>query len=277
MSNLSILNRVDANSVVMEPFPHLVLKDALPPELYAKLADEYPSIDAILPDGEVPQNNCRYQINAQRGLSSNIMHESWCEIMQHHVSPEFWGEVVAKLGPAIRHSYPQLEGQVGRKLSDFSVSVRGESDADVVLDFQPGINSPVTCVSSVRGPHVDNPVELFAGLLYFRTPGDDSTGGDLVLYRHRRSHPKFWGKAGLREADAEAFATIPYAANTLVLFINGLGAVHGVTSRSLTKHPRRLVNIIGEVYGTGGLFKLPRDRSLMGRIENKLFSWRHGG
>jgi len=274
---LSILNNAELDCIVMEPFPHLVVRKALPPELYAQLANEYPSIDTILSDGKVPQNNRRYQINAQRGLSTDILHESWREFVQYHVSSDFWGEVVAKLGPAIRHVYPALEEQMGRNLGDFSLSVRGEAESDVVLDCQPGINSPVTRVSSVRGPHVDNPVELFAGLLYFRSPEDDSTGGDLVLHRHRRSSPTFWGKAGLWESDVEPFATIPYEANTLVLFINGPESIHAVTPRSLTQHPRRLVNFIGEIYGTGGLFKLPRNLSTLGRIKNKWFSWRHGG
>ena len=261
----------------MEPFPHVVIRQALPPELYAKLDNEYPSINTILLDGEVPGNNRRYQINAKRGLSTDVLHESWREFVQYHVSPKFWSEVVAKLGPAIRHVYPELEDQMGRDLRDFSMSVRGEAESDIVLDCQPGLNSPVTRVSSVRGPHVDNPVELFAGLLYFRSPEDNSTGGDLILHRHRHSSPIFWGKAGLWESDVEPFATIPYEANTLVLFINGIKAVHAVTPRSLTQHPRRLVNFIGEICGTGGLFKMPRNHSTLGRIKNKWFSWRHGG
>lgn len=155
---LSILNNAEFDCIVMEPFPHLVVRKALPPELYAQLANEYPSINTILSDGEVPQNNRRYQIDAQRGLTTDILHKSWREFVQYHVSPEFWGEVVVKLGPAIRHVYPELEEQMGRDLSDFSLSVRGKAESDVVLDCQPGINSPVTRVSSVRGPHVDNPV-----------------------------------------------------------------------------------------------------------------------
>ena len=78
--SLSILNNIKSESVVMEPFPHVVIRQALPPDLYAKLDNEYPSINTILLDGEVPGNNRRYQINAKRGLSTDVLHESWRDV-----------------------------------------------------------------------------------------------------------------------------------------------------------------------------------------------------
>jgi hypothetical protein len=53
---------------------------------------------------------------------------------------------------------------------------------DFVSDCQPGINTPVEYLSSVRGPHVDNPVELIGGLFYLRDEDDKSEGGDLLIY-----------------------------------------------------------------------------------------------
>ena len=44
-------------------------------------------------------------------------------------------------------------------------------------------NSPVRTPSTVRGPHLDSPFKLFAALLYFRAPEDDSSGGDLEFVR----------------------------------------------------------------------------------------------
>ena len=56
------------------------------------------------------------------------------------------------------------------------------SGAEVMLDCQVAMNSPVRVRSAVRGPHLDGAGELFAGLLYFRHHNDHvSTGGDLQV------------------------------------------------------------------------------------------------
>jgi hypothetical protein len=44
------------------------------------------------------------------------------------------------------------------------------------------MNAPVKTKSAVRGPHVDGPAEMWAGLLYFRHAADEtSQGGDLQV------------------------------------------------------------------------------------------------
>ena len=60
------------------------------------------------------------------------------------------------------------------------------ADCEVLLDAQVCVNTPVLrAASSVRGPHVDKPNKLFAGLYYLRPPGDTTTvGGELQLYRY---------------------------------------------------------------------------------------------
>ena len=45
----------------------------------------------------------------------------------------------------------------------------------------------------------------------------------------------------------EIVETVKYAPNRLVLFINSLDALHGVTVRQATPYSRQFVNLIGEV------------------------------
>jgi len=45
----------------------------------------------------------------------------------------------------------------------------------------------------------------------------------------------------------EKVKTIPYAANRLVFFIHSPVAVHGVSVRSVTPHPRLHVNFLAEL------------------------------
>lgn len=270
-----IIGKLDSGSVQLDPYPHLVIPDFLPPEIYQELDESYPDIETIVGRG-VPGNNRRHQINAATGLGHTKLSDVWEDFVRILVSKDWWQAVAGVFTEGIRLEHPELENMIGKPLAEFDVGVRGVDKADVLLDCQPGINTPVTKKSSVRGPHIDNPVELFGGLLYFRDPADDSEGGDLLLCRHRNQNPVFWGKAELLEEDVIIAERVPYAANTLVLFVNSINAVHGVSPRTVTSYPRRLVNIIGEVYQGGGLFQIPRDRSLWGRIKNRWYQRRYG-
>lgn len=50
------------------------------------------------------------------------------------------------------------------------------------MDCQVAMNAPVKTKSAVRGPHVDGPAEMWAGLLYFRHSTDSTShGGDLQV------------------------------------------------------------------------------------------------
>ena len=75
------------------------------------------------------------------------------------------------------------------------------------MDCQVAMNSPVRAKSAVRGPHLDGPGEVWAGLLYFRHAKDDvSTGGELqVGARPARPHPLHAHLQG------QGFWTIQYA------------------------------------------------------------------
>jgi len=261
-SDLSILQNVAAADVQSDPYPHLVLQNALPEELYNALSESYPGADKIVSPTEMG-NNKRYQISAHVGLTSPDLTPLWQEFMRFHVSQAFWNEVIVLFGDQIRALYPWLESAVGRSLDQMSVGVRNvHPERDVVLDCQPGINSPVTRQTSVRGPHLDNPKELFGALLYLREEHDDSTGGDLEIYRYRKTRGMFYGKAEISHRQTERVATVRYQRNTLVFFLNSYHSLHGVTPRSVTSHCRRLVNFIGELYNLEQktLFQLEKKR-----------------
>ena len=145
------------------------------------------------------------------------------------------------------HKAPQGKPRAGvRRQSD-------KSDAcELALDCQIGINSPVTIEgTSVIGPHLDNPTELFAGLFYVRHPEDHAVGGDLVAYAWKHAERRvFYKKRYIDASLVEARETIPYGPNRFFWFLNSADAVHGVTIRQRSQAPRRLVNIIAEVYPT---------------------------
>ena len=106
----------------------------------------------------------------------------------------------------------------------------------------------------VRGLPTDSP-SFYAALPRPEQPGDEPVAAVRDVIRAVRER----GDAALREftarfdgaelepRDVELVATVPYAADTFVLFVNSLAAVHGVTPRQPTPATRMFFNLIGEV------------------------------
>lgn len=271
MNRLSIFSNFKPSDLRLEPYPYVVIENALDEPLYRELATSYPDYSTIVRD-DIGQQNRRFGLGTNAILDHPEISDIWKEFTAYHVSPRFYAEVLDIFGSAIEKLHPSIRSYRDKPLRDFTVGIRGvDRDTDLVLESQYGVNSPVKKVSSVRGPHVDNPVELWAGLLYFRPEEDDSTGGDLEVHRYRGRRYYFIGKAELDSRLVEKVETVPYRSNTLAFFINSIGSIHAVSERSVTDHPRRFVNIIGEFQPGFRLFTLPR-RKLLGFIPNSVFS-----
>ena len=203
-----------AREVIREPFPHVVIEDAL--DDYRELAEAFPGAE-LLRKGQILASNEYSHVHADQILTDARVAPVWQRFVRDHTSAAFFAEVVALFG--LEH------------LEQLDTSIRyAEPPRDVMMECQFAWCEPVSVVSSSAPRHLDRAVSLFAGLLYFRLDGDDSAGGDLQLYDGE--HP---------------VKTIPYRANTLVFFANSPRAFHGVTPRSVTPWPRLHVNFVGEV------------------------------
>uniref|UniRef100_A0A7S0R420 Prolyl 4-hydroxylase alpha subunit Fe(2+) 2OG dioxygenase domain-containing protein n=1 Tax=Pyramimonas obovata TaxID=1411642 RepID=A0A7S0R420_9CHLO len=269
---LNVFQDVYPVDVIMEPYPHIVKKNVLPKEIYDELVANFPS-DAYL--GQLAtgrrdrglKSNYRFDVSgAQTMLTRMKVDPMWVDFVEFHTSPAFYKEVLRVFGDALLEERPDFGKVKGKRkaLRDMYVKLRRSEDnrTDLTLDCQIAMNSPVTKdVVSVRGPHVDDINELWAGLLYLRHPADNSTGGELNVYEceeaceqvritdeekaalgmsTRRNHEQFHTK------DLKVVSTVPYAKNTMVFFINSDHSVHGVSPRGRTPFSRRLVNFVGQ-------------------------------
>jgi hypothetical protein len=242
-----ILHKVTRDDVIAEPFPHVVVDDALDAKLYAELAVSFP-LGEVVVDGREVRNNAAYHMRTARMLSDPRVAPCWKEFARRHTSADFFREVVAIFGDAIRALHPHLEEQLGRRLEEARTSIReAEPFADLALDCQATWGSPVQQPSRAHPCHVDRPVALFAGLLYCKLPEDDADGGDLVLYRFRGATRRYGVHRYVDDALIEPVKRIPYAANRLVFFIHSPHSLHGVTTRSATPWPRLHVNFLAEM------------------------------
>lgn len=249
----SLLACVGPETVHPFPFPHVVIDPALPEEQYRALAESRPSKEWVQQGRPLP-GNARVDRNSISAMTDHELPEVWREFIWHHTSQAFWHELIRVFGPCIRRMYPHLEMRYG-PLAEWTCAPRGVP-AKLQMECQIGINTPTTTTSRVRGPHLDNPLELFAGMLYMAEPGDQA-GGDLQICK-LITQPHYYGKLEIKDECVMPLKSVPYKPNIAVFFINGPHSIHSVTTREASPHTRNLVNFIGEVQEP--LFKVGHGR-----------------
>jgi hypothetical protein len=240
-----LLQNIRPEDVALEPYAHLVRRNMVPAETYAALEAAFPSLETIL-DGRAPENNQAVRMTVKQVLGDRRIAPIWREFFEYHTSAEYWRDVVRLFGDHFRREFPGLEERIGRRYEDWRVVPRGfGGDAELHLDCQFVMNTPVTQVSSVKTAHVDLCDKIFSALLYFRAEGDGTPGGDFQIYGWRRD-PRFI-KHRTMDRDVEMVETVPYAANAYACFVNSEKSVHGVSPRGITDIPRRYINFIAEL------------------------------
>mmetsp|Transcript_29505 Transcript_29505/g.56677 ORF Transcript_29505/g.56677 Transcript_29505/m.56677 type:complete len:312 (+) Transcript_29505:204-1139(+) len=262
--SLSVLSRFKSKGKIFhQPYTYLVVSEALEPSIYARLAKSFPSDTDILKlNGETERRqNFRYDVQGRLLLDEqnrNLVSPLWRAFTEYHTSRAFFDEVDSLLKKDIRAAHPGLKSKLNTGLR------HNDSTADVLLDCQVAINTPVRARSAVRGPHLDGPGELWAGLLYLRHEADQaSTGGELQVLECKapkcskmsRKDRLLYGTGDThyRPSDVWVRNQVPYKANSFALFVNSNKAIHGVTPRSVTHFSRRIVNIVAVRQGVGKL------------------------
>lgn len=251
-SSLSILRNATRADIRSDPYPHLVLREALPEAIYDALARDYPDAKSLGVD--VRRNNERWNYFAYKVAKNSGISQLWRDFIAYHSSQAFYDELIGLFYEDISRIYPErfpdmasLAKRAGvRKLSDFS-------NADVLLDAMISGNTPVTTAGSVRTSHVDLGDKLFSGLFYMRPDDYDAVGGDLTISRFKPEHDTTAKRHALFEGayvddrHLDVVTTVPYAKNTAVIFVNSLESVHGVTVRQPSDKSRLFVNLIAQI------------------------------
>ena len=211
-----------------------------------KLGDGYFNdlkLNFPIPEDVVLGRPLKDNILLQRGAKEVLADEStspfWRAFFELHTSTGFLQEVVKLFGAEIHDNYPQLS------TLDLKAGVRFRDSAPFLLDCQFAVNTPVKKAGSVRGPHLDDPKELFGGMVYMG-------GGSLDLYKWKGKR-KFVGRKGMvkkaecAKGSVEKAASITCNPGTVVLFLNTLDSIHGVAPRKKGDGFRSYLNLIGEV------------------------------
>jgi hypothetical protein len=261
---ISLLDNITEEHIHSDPYTYLTASGVLKPGYYKDLAAHFPDIPAILQKAgpgsgieKLNENNILTHISGLAAfVEGTLIHPIWKDFMRFHHSADFFHQIISHLGDSIRQSYPDLEQRLGKSLDELTVQPRKleYQGADILIDIQFSINTPVLEASRVRSHHVDDPKKLFAGLFYMRAPNDDSIGGDLEISRWR-GRPEFKNtyvpgqqidNTHIYDDQVDLVNTVKYCENTLIIFTNSPYAVHGVSERQPTPHLRRYINLIAE-------------------------------
>ena len=264
-SRLSILSKAKSSDVRVDPFPHLLIHNALDHEIFAELNSQFPDVGIVMNGRKKADTWFAYE--ACDAIENPNISLKWQEFIQYHCSKEFYLDFLEIFSEHIDVYYPNLDSTFLKRAAEYTVGLRQPGEGtnpenlltDVSLECQFYVNFTEN-PREVRGPHVDRPTELFAGLLYFRQDNDGSTGGDLEICRAINEAKMYPSPKTIRldrlpmEVHRERVEIVDfarYSQNTLVFFLNTYKSLHSISERSATAVPRRHINF------TADLFNLP--------------------
>ena len=257
MSNtISVIQNV--KSIFIKPYPHICVDDALPDNIYNELEATFP--DELVCSTQPHDGGITYRYKANPALINEFLPSIWQEVFEYHTSSEYFRGCINLFEASIEKYYPHLLEDLYNK----PISVRDIDDSGYfVTDCQFVIHEPVAETSTSRTPHVDNPVEIYAGLLYMRRPDDKSTGGNFTIHKTTGEITEVNKTLG-RQVDNSLHSPIkqvPYRRNVFCMFLNVKGSVHSVTPRVGATERRYSINIIGEFNKTGRMWKVKEIKS----------------
>ena len=239
MNKLNVLQNV--GTVNPDPYPHIIIEDALPWDVYEELERTFPE-NAVLNTEPFDDGIC-YRWKADKLLQETFKPEIWRDFCAYHTSAEYVNQCFKLFEPWVQ---PQLK----HEFTNNDVGARGwtEPQHTIYTDCQLVMHKPISERTS-RTPHLDNPVEIYAGLLYMPHEDDSGTGGDFQIHKAKDTITEVDKKAGRQVDDKNDGGVVkigPYKRNSFVMFCNVQHAIHSVSKRVNPTQWRRSVNIIGE-------------------------------
>ena len=247
---MSLLSNITPDQVIAEPFPHVVVENALDEQFCRQLIREFPPLETFT-QGRAVGSNKKIIYPAVSALGNPDLSAGWKSFIQDHLQPSIWEEMLRLFRPYLLTAYPDFEQRFG-KLDELTVGTRNVDDhshCDLLLDSELVIHTPVVGPPAVeRGPHLKNRNKPFVGYLYLRPDEDAAQGSDHVLYSIKPGSSLSFDQ--VQATDPElliARKVIPYRRNTFVFFLNTPESIQELTMRSASQTPLMMHHFLVEV------------------------------
>ena len=237
MNKLCVLQNL--KNVSSEPWPHIIIENALPQEIHDELLDTLP--DDRLGKQEAKDKHGKltwliYEMYQEKFPVSNI----WKDFILYHTSQEFVDKVLNAFD-TWTEKLPLPKNQM--KLID--TNLPEDKTGNYYTEFSFVKHPPENNLSN-RTPHTDNEKEIYAGLLYLKHPLEQSTGRDFAIHQ---PHSLKMTKKREYITPGPIVKKCEYKSNNFVMFWNGVDTQHSVTPRQNASHPRWSINMIGRWTG----------------------------
>ncbi|HWT00782.1 MAG TPA: hypothetical protein VN256_11090 [Pyrinomonadaceae bacterium] len=247
---MSLLSNITPDQVVAEPFPHVVVENALDEGLCQQLLREFPRLETFT-RGRPTRSNQKIIYTGAAALADPHLSERWKSFIREHLQPSVWAEMLRLFRTHLLGAYPDFEQRFG-KPDELRVGTRNIDDysrCDLLLDSELVVHAPVVGRPAVeRGPHLKTRDKPFAGYLYLRPDEDDAQGSDHVLYSVKPGASLLFDQ--VQAADPElliAEKVIPYRNNTFIFFLNTPESIQGLTARSASEVPLMMHHFVAQM------------------------------
>lgn len=222
---MNTLSRLNPSDVVAEPFPHVLIENVLPPVLCEQLTAEFPRLEQFT-FGQTTKDSEKLLRRHRDLLADNQLSPCWKQFITAHLAADVFSHYQRLFHDHLTKEYPHLDWRmtVGHR------NVDTPATHDILLDCQLGVHVPAAGpITEERAIHIKQAWKLFEGQLFFRSPEDHSTGGEINIYEFLPgARPVFGQRNQLVDPSiVRLVKKVPYRANTLLLFMN--------TSRSLVR------------------------------------------
>ncbi len=271
--NMNLLANATPRDINKFPFPHLVIENALPLDLYQELESTHPLSSNSLNQKNILKGDDiinKYIVDDRLhttrfypriGVKENLLSQVWIDFINFHTSDFFFRYVVNHLfGRDIHTTYPGLLEYVDnnkvtlRKVIPSEQIERVSRNKNLVTHSVFVNNRPRNYQGfTSRTPHIDDPRQIYSILFYMRSKMDQSSGGGLEIYSKNNMSEclkydlsKGSGRS-IVNGLGERYSLIPYKANTVVAFINTPESIHGVEPIFNQALDRRSFVLTGEI------------------------------
>ena len=177
VSHRDVFASISRGRLVEDPFPHLVVEDALPADLAATLLAEMPPA-AVFTRDQPPESNKRFALPSAIGLADPRPSAAWKAAIEECNANmgDLLSRYLERFGDHLLRAFPDFASRFA-PLGEMRAVPRaqpGRRPNEIGFDAQMVINTPaLTAGTAVRGPHLDQPDKLISGLLYLRAADDD--------------------------------------------------------------------------------------------------------
>lgn len=255
----SALSRIMPENVEASPFPHVVLENALAPDLCARLLTEFPPPE-VFTGGRPHASNEKFYLTAEGSRRAPDISAVWRAAIEDHLGRQTWRHLVRIFGRHLDREYPRFRELIGdpRRVRVGTRDIDRFAENEVLLDCKALYHTPVRDGVGIaeRGPHLKNFRTLFLLYIYLRPPEDAVPGGDHAFYVPKAGTAVVLGPRQTLAFDrVDPVKIVPLRHNSLVLFMNTARSFQTNTPRAPSSHPMRGLHL--SAYVRKPLFEVP--------------------